>query len=122
MKGRIFLVEWDEALAAALAAALREMGWQVESESKDGGEAYRRVRAAPPDAVLIGASSKPGHGIQTALSLLQSKATRDLPLFFVDASEEARTRITAKIADARFVDSRELSTVLIRITDAGTDT
>lgn len=122
MKGRIFLVEWDAAKAAALAASLRELGWSVESESNDGGEAYRRVRAAPPDAVLIGASTRPGHGIQTALSLRQPRATRDLPLFFVDASEEARARISARVAGARFVESRELPTVLDRIDDAAPDT
>ena len=48
MKGRLFLVHWNAAEAAELAAPFEQAGWQVESEAEDGARAGKRILANPP--------------------------------------------------------------------------
>jgi len=117
-RGVVFLVGWDGELAAGLAGGLRAEGWQVELESLDGGEAYRRIRKARPDAVVITAA-RPSHGAEVARSLRGTRATRELPILCVDADENARERIAQKAAAVRFVTSTELPAVLAEVTRQG---
>ena len=118
-RGVIFLVGWDGERAAGLAGGLRAEGWRVELESVDGGEAYRRIREAQPDAVVITAT-RASHGAEVARSLRGTRATRDLPIFCVDADEGARERIANKAAAIRFVTSSELPAALAEVTRQGT--
>lgn len=119
MRSRVFLVQWDAPSAEARAAALRADGWEVEVESQDGARAYRLIRATPPDVVVIDLARKPSHGRETAHALRTLKATRHLPIVFVDGTEEAVEKTQAKVAEAVFTTSAELRSVLVLLSGPG---
>lgn len=104
----IFLIDWDAERGASLASRLEVEGWAVELESSDGGRAYRRIRGASPRAVVVVASSKVGHGLQTALSLRKARATQSLPILFVDAGAEAEERLRGAVAGSVFTTTDDL--------------
>jgi CheY-like chemotaxis protein len=108
----VFLVQWDKVGADARAAVLRRDGWTVRSEAEDGGRAYKKIRQDPPDVVVIDLSKRPSHGRQVAQALRDVKATRAIPIVFVDASEETERAIT--VPDIVFATSATLPRVMAR--------
>jgi len=71
------------------AGPLRAAGWDVEIEAEDGARAGKRIKENPPQAVVIYLTRLPSHGRETADGLRSMKATRHLPIIFVDGKEEA---------------------------------
>jgi len=114
VKGRLFLIHWDPALARERAEALRGQGWEVETESEDGGAAYRRIKERAPDVVVVDLSRKPSHGRETALALRSAKATAALPIVFVDGEGAGLQSVREKLPDALYVQSPELAAALER--------
>ena len=53
MRGKLFLVHWNAPLAEQMAKELRDARWNVAFESEDGMRAVRRIREAPPNAIVI---------------------------------------------------------------------
>jgi CheY-like chemotaxis protein len=109
----IFLVQWDKAGAAERTRALRREGWTVTAETEDGGRAYKKIREDPPDVVVIDLAKKPSHGRQVAQALRDVKASRGIPIVFVDASDEAQ-RATS-VDDAVFTTSATLAQIIARV-------
>jgi chemotaxis response regulator CheB len=112
MKGKVFLVEWDESSAQARASALRREGFQVEFESANGGRAYRAIRTSVPDVVVIHLESKASHGREVGGALRELKATRGVPIVCIEEGIEAREVTRTKIPDALFTTEGELSVSL----------
>ena len=112
--GRIVLIQWDEPSARRRAEQLEAHGWQVLTEAEDGGRAYTLIRAERPDVVVVDLARKPSHGREVGRSLRQTRATRDLPLVFVDGDADARAQVAARVTDAVFAASAELESVLAR--------
>lgn len=108
----VFLVQWDKQGAAERTAALRRAGFTVAAESEDGGRAYKMIRQDPPDVVVIDLSKKPSHGRQVAQALQDVKASRGIPIVFLDAGDDARS--AAKIPGAFFATSSTLLNVIDR--------
>lgn len=108
MKGNLLLVQWDKSAAKMKAEQLRAAGWAVEIESEDGAQAYKLIRANPPDVVIIDLTRLPSHGRVTAEALPGVKATRDLPIIFVDGKPEDVEKTRAKVSGAVFVTSVQL--------------
>jgi len=106
--GRIFLVAWNQEEVNARATDLRRAGWQVETEHQDGARAYRLIKTQPPDAVIIDLSRLPSHGRETAHALRGVKATRQLPIIFIDGTGEAVEKTKAKVPGALFTNSSGL--------------
>ena len=112
MNGRLFLFHWNEAEVEAHAARLRSWGWQVDMEAQDGARGGSAVKANPPDAVVVYLTRLPSHGRETAHALRSMKATRQLPIIFVDGSGEALEKTKVKVPDATYAASTELRQVL----------
>jgi len=112
VNGHAFLVYWDEVLAQQQAQELTAAGWRVDVESEDGGRAYQRIKAHPPDVVVIDLSLKPSHGRRIAAALREHKATRDLPIVFVDGPARAIETATAQVPDAVFTTCARLHSTL----------
>src|SRR5262245_34152627 len=112
MADRAFLVQWDSHAAEAMAKRLSAEGWSVEWESSDGGRAYKMIRANPPNLVLIDLSLKPNHGREVARSLRNVKATRDLPILFIDGHDDAKEAIQSTISGAKFSTSEDLCNMI----------
>jgi len=112
MNGKLFLIHWKAAEAEALAAPLRADGWQVELEAEDGARAGKLIRESPPDVIVIYLTRLPSHGRATASYLRSAKATRHLPIIFVDGTEEVIARVKTSVPDALYVTSSALPETL----------
>jgi CheY-like chemotaxis protein len=62
----------------------------------------RELRANPPDAVVIDLTRLPSHGREVARALRGSKATRHVPLVFVDGDAEKVKTTKALLPDATY--------------------
>jgi hypothetical protein len=111
-KGRIFLFHWNQAEADGYANDLRAKGWDVDVEAEDGARGGAAVKLSPPDAVVFYLRRLPSHSRATAEHLSQAKATRSIPLVFVDGEGEALTKIKAKFPRAAYTSSADLPKVL----------
>jgi CheY-like chemotaxis protein len=102
---RILLVHWNAAEAEERAARLSRAGHEVRvhSSSTDMGP-LRTVKQTPPEAILIDLTRLPSHGRAVAEALRQSKATRFVPLLFVDGEPEKVERTRKLLPDAIFTD------------------
>lgn len=112
MKGKVFLVHWREAEAEVLAREIRNMGWTVDWESNDGAKAGKRIRADPPDVVVIYLTRLPSHGRETGHSIKEIKGTQRIPLVYVDGSDEAVERTKSVVPDAVFTTTEQLDRIL----------
>jgi len=102
-EGRLFLIHWNGAEAQELVRELEGLGWHMDFEAQDGARAAKRIREAPPEAAVIFLSRLPSHGRETAHALRSFKATRQLPIIFVDGQDEAVQKTREKVPDAHFV-------------------
>jgi DNA-binding response OmpR family regulator len=119
MSDSIFLIHWHEEEAEALAEELRSQGWQVGgSESADGAEAYKAVKADPPGALVIYLTRLPSHGRHTADHIHQQRATRDVPIIFVGGPSGAVDKTRERLPDAFFVSPEELPGTLTSLLGA----
>jgi CheY-like chemotaxis protein len=112
VKGRAFLVHWREAEAEVLAKEIRNMGWNVDIETNDGDRAGQRIKADPPDVVVIYLSRLPSHGRETGHALSRIKATKDIPLVYVDGNDEAINRTKNVVPDAIYTTTEQLDRTL----------
>jgi hypothetical protein len=112
VRGRAFLVHWREAEAEVLAREIRNMGWNVDIETNDGDRVGKRIKDDPPDVVVIYLTRLPSHGRETGHALRGVKATKDIPLVYVDGSDEAVNRTRTAVPDAIYTTTEELDRTL----------
>lgn len=112
MKNKLFLFHWNKAEAANLAKSFREKGWTVAVESENGARGGKKVADNPPDAVVIYLSRLPSHGRATASGLRGLKATREVPIVFVDGEKEIRERTKAVVPNAIYTTSAKVTDIL----------
>lgn len=96
---RIRLIHWAPDEARARAAQLRRSGYRVEQ----GGfapQVLETLRRTPPDAVVIDLSRLPITGRDVGVALRTTKATRHIPVVFVEGDPDKVTRVRAQLPDA----------------------
>jgi hypothetical protein len=98
---RIRLIHWHADEARARAGRLRRAGYVVDAAPIDSG-ALRVLRDTPPHAFVIDLSRIPSHGREIGLALRRFKATRAVPLVFVDGEEDKVARTRAPLPDATY--------------------
>ncbi len=96
---RIRLIHWKAVEVKERAQRLRAAGYEVDS-SPVGPADLKRLRKDPPAAVVIDLSRLPSHGRDIALVFRETKATRNIPLIFVDGESEKVARIRSLLPDA----------------------
>ena len=100
---RIVLIHWNEAEGAARAKTLRAAGFESTSLAPRGGAAeLRALGQNVPDAFVIDLSRLPSQGRAVAVELRRQKATRPVPLVFVDGEPEKVERIRQLLPDATY--------------------
>ncbi len=114
MKNKLFLFHWNKAEAATLAKSFRSEGWTVGVESENGARGGKKVTDNPPDAVVIYLSRLPSHGRATAGGLRSLKATREVPIVFVDGEKEAQEKIKAVVPNAIYTTSAKVKDILAK--------
>ena len=118
-KGRLFLFHWKTAEAAELAKGLRKLGWTVDFEGENGARGGKKVIETLPDAVVFYLTRLPSHSRATAEYLAQRKATRPIPLIFVDGKDEAVAKTREKIPTGVFTTSADLPRRLAKLAEKG---
>jgi CheY-like chemotaxis protein len=99
---RVLLVHWKPEEAEARLPALRRAGHEVRVMAPQGMPALRALRAEPPDALVIDLGRLPSQGRAVATALRQQKATRAVPLVFVEGEREKTARVKALLPDALY--------------------
>ncbi|MFT6582886.1 MAG: CheY-like chemotaxis protein [Alphaproteobacteria bacterium] len=94
---RILIIDDDDALRAALGAALREEGHVIE-EASGGNAGLARCRTVPPDIVITDIVMAEGEGIETIRTL--SKTAPHLPIIAISGQGEY-LRSALKLGAAR---------------------
>ncbi len=100
MAGRLFLIHWNDVEAEDKARALREDGWDVQTESADGARGAERLLADPPDVVVIWLTRLPSHGRATAHYFRSRPAGRSTPIVFVGGEGAALEKVRSAVPDA----------------------
>jgi CheY-like chemotaxis protein len=98
----IRLIHWDEEGSRHATKRLDELGFRVELFRPEGMEDIRALADRLPAAVVIDLSSHPSRGRDMALAIRQRKATRRLPLLFVEGDAERRARLRQILPDAHY--------------------
>lgn len=110
---RVRLVHWNAAEAALKARALRALGYAVDAGPLVPAE-LRRVKTFRADVIVIDLSRLPSQGRDAALFLRQTKATRQIPLVFVDGDPPKVAGIRSVLPDAAYASWSRIRTVLRR--------
>jgi CheY-like chemotaxis protein len=99
------LIHWDEDDGLERRKQLEAFGFEAAFDYVDGQgltPVLRELRASPPDAVVIDLTRLPSHGREVARALRGSKATRQVPLVFVDGEPEKLKTTKALLPDATY--------------------
>jgi CheY-like chemotaxis protein len=116
----VLLIHWKPEEAAPRAAALGKAGHEVRVLAPDGMPALRALGGRPPDAIVIDLGRLPSQGGAVATALRQQKATRAVPLLFVEGDPEKAARVKALLPDAAYTTWRGLAGALRRSLGART--
>jgi CheY-like chemotaxis protein len=105
---RLTLIHWNAAEARDRAARLRRAGHRVTVFTPTGGAQLNALRERPPDVYVIDLGRLPSQGRDIGIWLRQRKATRQVPIVFVDgeAAKVARTR--QHLPDATYTEWRRI--------------
>jgi len=109
---RVRLVHWKASEAAALVSSLRAAKHTVDYDEKLDGDTFRAMRESPPDAVVIDLSRLPSHGREVATFLRGHKATRPVPLVFVDGEPAKVAGVRKLLPDALYVSTAGVRTAV----------
>jgi len=100
---RIRLIHWNAEEARDRAKRLQEMGYQVAHHVPRGPGFLREMRDRPPGAVVIDLSRAPSQGRDIALGIRGMKATRRVPLLFVEGDPEKVAGVRKVLPDAAYI-------------------
>lgn len=96
------LVHWDEDEGLERQQQLEAFGFEAAFVFGGGTEILRRLRASLPDAIVIDLTRLPSHGREIARSIRGARATRYVPLVFVDGEPEKVKATRALLPDATY--------------------
>ena len=99
---RIVLVHWNVEEAKARARTLNQFGHRAEVLCDSERRNLNKIRESPPDLFLIDLNRLPSHGREVGGYFRRIKATRHVPILFVDGDSEHVTRARNLIPDAQF--------------------
>ena len=106
------LIHWNEDEGLERQKQLEALGFEVAFDFGDSLFVSRQVKASPPDAIVIDLSRLPSHGREVAHSVRGTKATRHLPIVFVDGEPEKVEKTKQFIPDATFTTWGRIKTAL----------
>jgi len=111
---RLQLIHWNAAEAAARAAILQAVGYEVAYDLPDSMLLLRQLRDDPPSAVVIDLTRQPSHGRDLALALRGYKDTRNVPLVLVEGDPQKVARIRELLPDATYTSWSRIHSALKR--------
>lgn len=109
---RVVVVHYEVGEAAGLAARLRRDGIDAEAYPYVGAAGLRELRARPPDAVLIDLMRMPSYGRAIGSLLRAQKATRSIPLVFLEGDPEKTALTKRAMPDAAYTTVPKMAAAL----------
>ena len=111
---RILLIHWNEAEAKERAGRLRKTAFAplVLTSAPSGLADVLGVFEKPIDAIVIDLSRLPSQGRDVGVSLRSRKATRHIPIVFVDGMPDKVSRVKAVLPDAVFAEWPKIDAAL----------
>jgi CheY-like chemotaxis protein len=106
------LIHFDEDQGLERRKQLEALGFEVAFDFGDSLFVSRQIKAHPPDGVVIDLSRLPSSGREVAHSVRATKATRHLPIVFVDGDPEKVEKTRQFIPDATFTTWGRIKTAL----------
>lgn len=110
---RVRLIHWDAAAGEVRATALRTVGYDVDYEAFTPAT-LSTLKRDTPAAVVVDLSRLPMQGRDVGLVVRASKATRHVPLVFVDGEPEKVARVQGSLPDAVYTSWSRIRTTLTR--------
>jgi hypothetical protein len=111
---RVRLIHWKGAEAAPLIRKLKAAGCTVDYDEDL--RAYWRTRGKSlPEVFVIDLTRQPAHGREVAVALRGYKATRHIPVVFVDGDSEKVEAVRRVIPDAIYASRARLPTAIRRV-------
>jgi CheY-like chemotaxis protein len=107
----ITLILWNEHEALTRAAQLERAGHIVTIHA-DSRAAPMSLRENSPDVFVIDLSRLPSHGREIAVWLRRQKATRHIPLVFIEGEPDKTDRVRNLLPDAVYADWRHIRRAL----------
>ena len=105
---RVRIVHWKAAEAEPLIALCRAGGFHVEFDAIEFPALAKKIRGAPPDALVIDLTRLPSHGREVATAIRRTKYTRHIPIVFVDGAQEKIEMTRRHLPDAVFTSCSRL--------------
>ena len=93
-------MHWNAAEAGERAAALRALGYEVDSTPPEPRAFLRSLREQHPAAVVIDLERAPSMGRDLAVMVREQKATRNIPLVFAGGDPGKVEKVRALLPDA----------------------
>lgn len=109
---RILLVHWNDREARERSRKLKALGHKTAVLSDTEKRNFESIRESPPDLFLIDLTRLPSHGREVAGYLRRLKATRHVPILFVDGDADRVSRTRSLLPDAEFAKWEDLKTAI----------
>ena len=108
------LFHWRAEEARPLIALLRAAGYTVDYSGDKSIGAFRAMRERLPVAAVIDLTRMPSHGRYAAAAIRLTKATRHIPIVFLDGEAEKVERLRKEYPDALYTSRAKLAATLKR--------
>ncbi len=102
----LLLIHWHAAEAEERAERLRAASHRVSVHWRQQGEGLRELMAQRLDGIVIDLGRLPSHGRAMAMVLRQTKATRSLPIVFIEGDAQKTERVRSMLPDSQFTSWR----------------
>lgn len=109
--GRVCIIHWNAQEASVRIAALTRAGFDVDFAPVSSAT-LKKLRDSAPAAIIIDLTRLPSHGRDVALAIRERKATRHVPLIFVEGAEEKLDALRRLLPDATFTTWRTIRSAL----------
>jgi hypothetical protein len=111
---RVLVIHWNAPEAAERAERLRQAGFDAHSYAGPGGAGFRALAENPPDAIVIDLIRIPSQGAAAGIAFRQRKATRMVPLVFLEGEPEKTANVRAMLPDAIYTTWPKIGAALRR--------
>lgn len=111
---RVLVIHWNGPEADERAQRLRQEGFDADFYAGPGGPSFRALAANPPDAIVIDLIRIPSQGGAAGIAFRQRKATRTIPLVFLNGDPEKTANVRAMLPDAIYTTWPKLGVALRR--------
>jgi CheY-like chemotaxis protein len=108
---RVCLIYWNVIEAKQKASILESAGYEVDYEPL-APQMLRKLKSNPPAAVVIDLSRLPSQGRDIAISIRHAKATRNIPIVFVEGERQKVKQVKTHILDAFYTGYNQIHIAL----------